>query len=451
VTRVTEGGEEMAEEVLEDDEKVEIVTEAQNEWMEGMELQDLTIEAVPQSPTPSVLLSDTACTPSSDAGVGTTDVGDPATDGDEGMCLAGFGVVGANQSCGFTKQPKKRAMGSDDEDGGECVPIRKPQKKRVKGSGDENGRDHALSRSAEASRKLKESLRSGTFVADEKKRGRFEGKCRGLDRHAKFGYKASWQVRHSKCSKWITMQELYNLTRFKEHIDGCRQMGEKGRNGTIDLFFKPRDAKETGTTMIKMAQPSARKQIFVGADAKRRETLIEPDLPPIQFISKERPCLGLRKDQDERIERYISRVTVEGGGSHSDTHITRKLFGIGVKYSELDDDSKHYVATAQVHAQKWKISHTLGAVFSTNCKGTVVVMSKTQSSTCDQCLCLLKLHGFKKALDVQPPSLDNLKFTPHRHRNAAINLGMNLAKIEGLSSLLEKVSWSCFRNLIWGQ
>jgi hypothetical protein len=129
----------------------------------------------------------------------------------------------------------------------------------------------------------------------------------------------------------------------------------------------------------------------------------------------------------------------------------RKLFGIGVKYLELDDNSKHYVTTAQVHMQKWKILHTLGTMFSTDCKGTVVIMSKTQSSTCNQYLCLLKLHSFKKALDAQPPLLDNLKFTPHRHRNAAINLGMNLAKIEGLSSLLEKVSWSCFCNLIWGQ
>ena len=285
-------------------------------------------------------------------------------------------------------------------------------------------------------------------MADEGKRRRFEEKCCRLDGHAKFSYKASWQVRHSKCSKWVTMQEPYNLARFKEHINGCKQMGEKGQNGTIDLFFKPRDAKETGTTMIKMAQPSAQKQIFVGA--KHRETLIKPDLPPIQFVSKEQPCLGLGKDRYERVDRYISRVTVEGAGSRSDAHVTQMLFSKGVKFSELDEKSKRDVAAAQFHLQKWKISHGPGAVFSTDCRGKVVVIGGAQSPTCDQCLGLLKLRGFQRALDVQPPPLDNLKFTPHRHRNAATSLGMNLAKIEGLSNLLEKVGWSDFYDLVFG-
>ena len=64
------------------------------------------------------------------------------------------------------------------------------------------------------------------------------------------------------------MSEPYYLVRFKEHIKGCKRMGEKGCDGTIDLFFKPRDAEEAGTTMIRMARPSAQKQIFVGANAK---------------------------------------------------------------------------------------------------------------------------------------------------------------------------------------
>lgn len=87
--------------------------------------------------------------------------------------------------------------GSDDESGGECKLARKWRKKRVKGSDDESGEDVALSRSAEVGRKLKESLKSGTFVVDKGKRGKFEEKCRGLDEHAKFSYKGSWQVRRS--------------------------------------------------------------------------------------------------------------------------------------------------------------------------------------------------------------------------------------------------------------
>ena len=64
---------------------------------------------------------------------------------------------------------------------------------------DESGDNCTLSRSAEASQKLKENLRSGTFVVDERSRGRFENKCRGFNGHAIFRYKENWQVKHSKC------------------------------------------------------------------------------------------------------------------------------------------------------------------------------------------------------------------------------------------------------------
>jgi len=200
--------------------------------------------------------------------------------------------------------------------------------------------------------------------------------------------------------------------------------------------------------MMRIAQPSAQKQIVTGARAKLKEPLIKPDLPLIPFALSERTCLGLGENQDERIGRYVSRVIVEGAGSHSDTRVTKMLFGDGVKYSELDASSKRYVAAAQVHLQKWKISHTLRAVFSADCKGKVIVMNAAQNPVCDQCLNLLKLDVFKKALSVQPPPLKNLKFTPHRHRSAATNLGINLAKIKGVSNLLEKVSWSKFHDPI---
>ena len=443
VAGVMEGREGMTGEALVGDERAEEMVEAWDEELEDTEPLDFVIEAAPQSPTPSILSSDAAYPPSSDGCIETTNVDDPVAGGDKGKHCAMFGAAGANRSRGFAGQ-LKRVKGSDDEGGSEHGSIRKWQK-RARESDDESSEDCTLSRSAEASWKLKESLKSGTFVIDEGKRERFKKKCRGLDGHAKFRYKGSWQVRHSKCSKWVTMREPYDSVRFGEHIRGCRWMEEKGRNGTIDLFFKPRGGKETG--MMRMAQPSARKQIVAGAYAKLRETLIKPDPPSIPFTSNERPCLGLRKDQDERINTYISRVISEGAGSRSDTYATRMLFGDGVKYSELDNTAKRYVAAAQVHLQKWKISHTLGAVFSAECKGKVIVTDETQSSACDQCLGLLKLDIFRKALSVQPPPLESLKFTPHRHRNAASSLGINLAKIEGVSNLLEKVSRGNFHDL----
>lgn len=277
-------------------------------------------------------------------------------------------------------------------------------------------------------------------MVDEKRQW-FEEKCCGLDRHAMFHYKGCWQVRHSKCSKWVTIQEPYNLVRFREHIQGCKHAGAKTRDGTISQFFKPRDPKETGT---RMAQHSARKQIFVGATAKLEETFIKPNLPSIPFATNKRPCLGLGKDHDERINTYISHVIVEGADSRSETQVAKTLFGEHVKYSELDIASKRCVAAAQLHMQRWKISHSLGVVFSADCRGEV--SDETRGFICDRCSDLLKLDAFRKTLGTKPPPLDKLKYTPNRHRNAATNLGIHLAKIEGVSDLFEKVSFDNFNG-----
>ncbi|KAF9779588.1 hypothetical protein BJ322DRAFT_1167867 [Thelephora terrestris] len=423
----------------------DIVVRGQNEEGDDADPHDFAVEQVageasPRSPTLSRWLSDAVCPPSSDFEVEMTDADDQVVGGDVGAGLDMSGTAGVDR----LKQSRKKVEERDDGGGTERKLVRK-QKKRETESDDESGDDGALSRSAEASRKLKEDLRSGTFAVDEGKRKRFEGKCRAVDGHAMFRYKKSWQVRHSKCSKWVKMREPYDMVRFGDHVKGCKRTGEKFRDGAIDSFFKPRDAKETGT--MRMAQPSVRMQIVTGAHAKLTETLIKQSSPSFSFVSKERPCFGLRKAQDERIETYISRVTSEGAGSHSETYLTETYFGKGTQYRELDADSKYSVAAAQVHSEKWKISHRLGAVFSANCQRSIVVTDEVQSLVCDQCLGLFRLNAFKKALRTKPPPLEKLKFTPHRHRTAATSLGMNLAKIEGVSDLLEKDS----KHSVWVQ
>lgn len=423
----SEGGWEVGEEMASDEKGVGEGVGTQNELAGDSEPQSFTIEVVPHSPTSSVFLSDLDFPPHSDGGIEPMAIDNPMFSEDEGTDWTTSSTAKANPPHGFTKELKRRKRSGDG--GGKHEPIR-GQPKRMKMSDDEDG---GLSRSAAGSRKIKEALKSGTFVVDEKKRGRFEEKCRGLDQHAQFCYGKSWQVRHSRCSKWVKMQEPYNTVRFGEHVDGCKHTGKDTRDGTIDMFFKPRSSSKTGT--VRMAKPSARREIFTMATSRQKVAPINPDLPPIPFITNERPCLGLEKDQDERINQYISRAVVEGAGSCSETNVAKNLFGSQVKYSELDDTSKRYVTAAQVHEQKWKISYTLGSIFSADCREKIA-----QGSTCDKCLDLLHLDAFRKTLNTRPSSLENLKFTPHRHRNAATNLGINLARIEGVSELLEKVS-----------
>lgn len=145
---------------------------------------------------------------------------------------ATLSVEGTNKPHGFAKQPKKRVRGLDDE----------------------SGEDRGLSRSEQGSRKLNESVRSGTFEVDEGNKERFEEKCRRLDGYVKFNYEGGWHVRHSKCSKWVKMREPYNVVRFGEHIERCKQTGEKGRNGTIDLFSERRGVGETKMTRMRNLQ-----------------------------------------------------------------------------------------------------------------------------------------------------------------------------------------------------
>lgn len=427
--------EQVMEEMPECDGRVEATTIQD----ESMELWDLGTNRSPQIPL-SALFDGAGLPPPPDGSVETVSEV-------EGSRLSKPGAAGVDGSHGSVPQLKDRKrLGNGDGDGdsdgggngngsGGCGLIRKRLKRMKESDDGESDEDHQLSCSAEGSRRLKESLKSGTFVVDEGKKKRFEEKCYGLDKHAEFRYKGKWQVRHSMCSKWVTMLEPYHSVRFGNHVKGCRSMGAKTRNGTIDQFFRLQDPNETRT----MAQPSARKQIFAGATIKPKEKSIKSDLPSIPFITKELLCLGLGKDKDNRIEGYITRAIVEGAGSISDTRIAKDLFGDQVKYSELNNKSKLYVAAAQVHQQKWKISHTLGVVFSASCRGKV--SDGASDPVCNQCLGLLKLDAFKKALGMKPPPLKNLKFTPHRFRNAATNLGINLAKIQGVSSLLETVSF----------
>ena len=161
----------------------------------------------------------------------------------------------------------------------------------------------ALGRSAEATRKLQELMKSGELVVDEQKRATYEGKCVRMDANARFHYKKKWEILHSKCGKWFTMSEPYNTTKFKLHVAGCRS---KGQNGLIDDFFRRQDRKEEGVLM-KVTKPGARKHIIVGGHWLKSSPLLpEPKL---------QACCGIGEEHNEHIPVYISRALTDGAGS----------------------------------------------------------------------------------------------------------------------------------------
>jgi hypothetical protein len=320
------------------------------------------------------------------------------------------------------------------------TPYRVEKRKRVGKAeigtdDDESCGERGESRSAAASRKLKESLKSGQFVVDERKRAVFEEKCKGMGGGARFRYGEKWEVLHQKCGKWSTMTEPYNTTRFKSHLDACKSKGTKGHNGCIDDFFQLQaNSAGTGVLVKSMKQPTitVRRQVVVG----RHSVKSDLETPPV--IAESLPCLGLREDHNDRIPKYISRALTEGAGSRSESHITTKLFGNGARYSKLGDKGKRLVQAAQVHSRAWTINRELQAIYSTNCRK--VIDATGAESTCPECLGILRLEGFRKALSVDPAPLASKKYIPHRWRTAATDLAINLADINGLPGLLEAVS-----------
>jgi hypothetical protein len=194
VAVVAEGKGEVVVEMAEDDKKVDDVVSDKNGLVGDPELEDLAIEVAPQSPTLSMLCGDVGDPPSSDSNIEMKDVEDLVVSEGEGVHLAASDAAGTERS-GLAKRSKRRRSG---DSGGEGKPVQKRLTCKGAGESDDDSEGsvgRGLSRSVDSSRKLKRLMKSGMLVVDERKREGFEEKCRGLDRHAVFKYKGSWQVR----------------------------------------------------------------------------------------------------------------------------------------------------------------------------------------------------------------------------------------------------------------
>ena len=328
----------------------------------------------------------------------------------------------------------------------EARPVKSPslmmtKRQRICGAGEESGDEDSgrelegLSRSAAATRRLRGLMKSGKFVADEQKKAAYEKKCIEVDAKARFRYQKKWEVLHSKCGKWFTMPEPYNTTRFKLHVEGCRS---KGQNGLIDDFFKRQDGNEKGV-VTRVARPAGRKHIIIGGCQPKTSIGGNPGFTSLSRVlePKLQGCRGIGEEHHDRIPVYISRALTDGAGSRSESAITTMLFGDDIKYSQLDAESRNDVLVAQVKLRSWTICRELRVVYSTKCQNFI---SSGSSTTCDECLAVLKLDTFKKALRMEPPPLATAKFTPRRQYSGARDLGISYAKIKGLTGLLDDVS-----------
>src|ERR1700733_12674934 len=99
-----------------------------------------------------------------------------------------------------------------------------------------------ISRSATASRKLKQSMMDGSLIISPQKQCNYEQEIRLIDREAAFQYGSTWTVYHSQCGKWFTRSEAYNTTKFKLHAKSYK--ASSGKTSTIDAWAKKLGWKE---------------------------------------------------------------------------------------------------------------------------------------------------------------------------------------------------------------
>jgi len=388
----------------------------------NVDLFDVFAGNTPQTPDSSVFTSDLQNPVSSETDLHITDSDSPPEDVEK---IAPKGLPSKRKAPAIERLVR-------------LPPLTPAKRQRVREAGESDDEDSGLEelgRSAAATRKLRELMKSGKLVVDEQKKGAYEKKCIKMDAKARFRYQKRWEVLHSRCGKWVVMLEPYNTSRFKLHIGGCRS---KGQNGLIDDFFKRQDRNGIGA-VTKFAQPGGRKHIVIGGRQSKALIGGNSGLAPLPRLlePKLQGCCGIGKEHNERIPVYISRALTDGAGSRSESAITTMLFGDDIKYSQLDEKSRNDVLVMQVKLRSWTICRELRVVYSTKCRSFI---DSGTSTTCDECLALLKLDTFKKVLRTEPPPPETAKFTPHRHYNGIRDLGISYAKIKGLAGLLDDVS-----------
>ena len=268
------------------------------------------------------------------------------------------------------------------------------------------------SRSAIASRKLKQEFRDGTHVVNEAKRANFVTECRLVDRLSQFRYeKDTWSVFHSKCGAWRVMAEPYSSTKFKQHVNSCKSTGKAEGHTTLTSFF---------------GVPSKAQQKVPAKQGNKTNN----EAPNIDC-----PCSGITARHDARVPDFITRTGAEGGGARSVTKIADELFK--KKYADLSERKKTRVDVAQRHEWTFCFDRVLMAIFSTKCEKYVKGAKDSEDShTCSQCLAvLLSDSRFKSGLRVPIPEDGNFRYLNEKYQGKST--AERYAKSQGLQDLLE--------------
>jgi hypothetical protein len=278
-----------------------------------------------------------------------------------------------------------------------------------------------ISRSARDARMANAAVKNGTFQVEDRKYAIFCDKVCAMDPHAEVDEEAI-SVRHSLCGERKKMKRPYDLTRFKEHVDGT----SKSQACWLRMRAKG-DAKKSGASGSKTLT-SFFKQVV---NPSSKET--SPKAKARDVKQPTRACPGITAEADAKVATYIKQTGAIGGGAPSRTRITQAVQP-GTRYTDLDHQDKKAVMAEQMSQHRWRTVPQTQQVFTTNCTKQVRIDSQGATTMCKECTAILRDRAFRAALRIPMPSQENYIYLNREYRNQ--ELGELYARTQGLAELM---------------
>lgn len=253
------------------------------------------------------------------------------------------------------------------------------------------------SRATVAEWELRRQVASGEFQLNEKRWETFKNKCSQICDRAGFNPRDPVRVHCGMCGAKPKMKTLYNVARFRDHVDGCTGRGVPSLEGL---------AEEAGWEFVK---------------TKTTERIVE------------RGCPGLTEKDDPQIPVYLLRPGGNGGGEKSVTVVAKNLFK--KPFRELSKKKKDEVLAVQESGHRWQNDRKHKLVCAVDCCRVVKARDGEAPRPCDRCASLLRLQAFIHALKKPLPLDENYVYTNARYQDESI--AMLYSKIQGLQEIME--------------
>ncbi|KAE9388911.1 hypothetical protein BT96DRAFT_1025259 [Gymnopus androsaceus JB14] len=220
------------------------------------------------------------------------------------------------------------------------------------------------------------------------------------------------------CESRVAMKEPYNTARWKAHLEKCKGPNPK--------------KKVTKLTAFESFQPLG--------PAEGCHSNIPPPAPPPPMIRK--PCPGITKCFEPRVEQYLKAVESDGGGSKSVGYFSKEIFD--KEYNALTKTEQNQVRAAVAHGWTWRNHYEKGveAVFACGenpCECFLEIEDGSEdllksAAPCNNCILVHRSSIFQKALNKKRADSKTKKFIPDTHVHSKLQIVYK--QFKGLETLV---------------